>query len=269
MQGRLSPPVGGRIQAFPGSAWRREFDTAAQLGFDSIEFIYEEPVADNPLSSSGGVRDVAAAMSATGVKVDFILADIFMPRPLFGLNGAERKQVGDVLSRLVDAAAQLDAGGVEIPFVDNSRLANEADVAEAVGVLAPALDHAASAGVVVGLETDLPAADFAALLDRIGHPAVRANYDIGNSAALGYDVEEEFAAYGQAVANVHVKDRVRGGTTVPLGTGDAGLPRVLSVIRRSGYEGPYIIQGARGEDDLATAASYRSLIGGLLERAAA
>lgn len=269
MQGRLSPPVGSRIQAFPGDAWRGEFDTASELGFDSIEFIYEEPVSENPLTSSGGVRDVAAAISATGVKVDFILADIFMPRPLFGLSGADRTWAGDVLTRLLDAAARLDAGGVEIPFVDNSRLASEEHIAEAVDVLEPALNHAASLGVVVGLETDLPVGEFAAVLERIGHPAVRANYDIGNSAALGYDVEDEFRAYGASVANVHVKDRVRGGSTVPLGTGDANLPRVLRVIRDSGYAGPYIIQGARGRDDFATAAEYRALVSGLLDEAAA
>ena len=48
--------------------------------------------------------------------------------------------------------------------------------------------------------------------------------------------------------NVHIKDRVRGGTTVPLGTGAADLPRAMKRLRASGYRGRYILQTARAAD---------------------
>ena len=41
MQGRLLPPVDGRIQAFPGDGWQREFAIARGLGYDSIELTIE------------------------------------------------------------------------------------------------------------------------------------------------------------------------------------------------------------------------------------
>ena len=45
--------------------------------------------------------------------------------------------------------------------------------------------------------------------------------DIGNSASLGLNPLDEFEAFGDRILNVHVKDRVLGGTTVPLGLGNA------------------------------------------------
>jgi hexulose-6-phosphate isomerase len=73
------------------------------------------------------------------------------------------------------------------------------------------------------------------------------NYDSGNSASLGYSVTEEFAAYGERIGSVHVKDRVRGGTTVPLGTGETDFESFFAALRRIEYGGDLILQVARDE----------------------
>ena len=89
---------------------------------------------------------------------------------------------------------------------------------------------------------------------------------MGNSAALGYDIAEELAAFGDRIHNVHVKDRLLGGTTVPLGTGAAELSRVVQSLVHMGYAGNYIMQTARAADgDHARAlASYKEMIAGWL-----
>lgn len=74
------------------------------------------------------------------------------------------------------------------------------------------------------------------------------NYDIGNSASLGFDPAEEIAAYGDRIVNIHVKDRMKGGTTVPLGSGSADLPRVFRLLRQVGYRNDFILQTARAQD---------------------
>ena len=88
------------------------------------------------------------------------------------------------------------------------------------------------------------------------------NYDIGNSAALGHDPAEELAACGARVLNVHVKDRVRGGTTVPLGEGNADFPTVFRLLARSSYPGMFILQTARaaGGDHAGALARYRDMV---------
>jgi hexulose-6-phosphate isomerase len=59
---------------------------------------------------------------------------------------------------------------------------------------------------------------------------------------------DEIAAYGQRIVNVHIKDRVLGGTTVPLGTGSADFESVFAALAKAGYRGNYILQTARAQD---------------------
>ena len=41
MSGRLSSPIDNNIQQFPLNSWKNEFVKANELGFDSIEWIYD------------------------------------------------------------------------------------------------------------------------------------------------------------------------------------------------------------------------------------
>jgi hexulose-6-phosphate isomerase len=94
------------------------------------------------------------------------------------------------------------------------------------------------------------------LLESIDLDHVQANYDIGNSASLGFDPREELEAYGLKILNVHVKDRKLGGTTVPLGTGNANINFVLQKLQEIGYRGGLTMQAARGENDVETAIEH-------------
>ena len=97
-------------------------------------------------------------------------------------------------------------------------------------------------------ESDLPPLQLRALIDQLDPDCFGINYDSGNSAALGYNVAEEITAYGDRIDNVHIKDRLLGGTTVPLGTGNADLPQVCKLLQESNYGGQYILQTARATD---------------------
>ena len=105
----------------------------------------------------------------------------------------------------------------------------------------------------LALETDLPPGRFAELLRSLDAPNVTVNYDIGNSASLGFDPVEELEAYGTKITDVHVKDRLLGGSSVKLGTGNAQLDRVFGLLGQLGYAGTIIMQASRAErylDDL-------------------
>ena len=41
MQGRLSPVIDGKIQAFPTLTWREEFEHAEKIGFNLIEWVLD------------------------------------------------------------------------------------------------------------------------------------------------------------------------------------------------------------------------------------
>ena len=102
------------------------------------------------------------------------------------------------------------------------------------------------------------------------HLLLKVNYDSGNSASLGYCPCEEFAAYGNRIGSVHIKDRIRGGGTVPLGEGDTDLPAVFDGLHRIGYGGDYILQVARDVpySEVAWARSNRAFVIAHLQRSA-
>ena len=99
--------------------------------------------------------------------------------------------------------------------------------------------------VFLTLETDLSPISFKELIISFNHPNIKANYDVGNSTSLGYDMKEELNLYGDLIYNIHIKDRKYRGQTVPLGSGDTDFELFFNLLQKINYDGELIIQGAR------------------------
>ena len=246
MQGRLTPPIGNRIQAFPADRWREEFPLAAQVRLGCIEWIYETYGHDqNPLCTDAGLAELRSLSERHGVTVRSVCADYFMEQPLIRAEGAELRRRSEHLRWLISRCAAAGIRRIVLPFVDASEIRTSEDEPTVVDVLTEVEQIATVAGVELHLETSLAPRPFAALLDRLPG-SIRVNYDTGNSASLGYSPTDEFAAYGDRIGSVHIKDRLRGGTTVPLGTGSADFAAFSAAVRRVQYAGDLILQAARG-----------------------
>lgn len=247
MQGRLLPPTDNRIQCFPRQNWADEFELGARAGIDSIEWIYDFYGADvNPIATDAGIEQMKALTRKTGVQVLSICADYFMDRPLVRASAGEMAERLAMMDWLLGRGHLLGINRMVVPFVDASRIDTDTEFEDLVGTLARILPLAGKTGIEIHLETSLPPARFAALLDRLPHPLLKANYDSGNSSSLGYKPGEEFTAYGKRVGSVHIKDRLLGGATVAPGTGDADFPALAGSLRAVGYAGDFILQVARG-----------------------
>lgn len=249
VQGRLSPPVDGKIQAFPADHWRDEFPQAAELEFTLIEWtLDQEGLHENPFNTAAGQEEIRALSTKHGVAVASASGDCFMHAPFYKTSGAERATLIEDFHLIVDSAITLGLGHVVIPLVDNGRLETreqEDDLVEIMQAARPTLERN---GLRILFESDFPPSEVTRFMERLPAPTFGINYDIGNSASLGYDPDDELAAYGDRVFSVHVKDRHFGGTTVPLGTGDADLPAAFRALARAGYSGDVILQTARATD---------------------
>jgi L-ribulose-5-phosphate 3-epimerase len=245
MQGRLSPQVDGKIQAFPWQHWRQEFAVAEQAGFHLMEWTLDaERLYENPLMTPEGQGEILALSNKHQVAIDSLTGDFFMHAPFHKAAGVERDRRLTDLQAVCNACAKLGVRIVVIPLVDAGRMETpeqEADVLETFATLERSL------AVAVAFECDYAARALARFIGQLGS-AYGINYDIGNSASLGYDPVEEVNAYGSRVLNVHVKDRVRGGTTVPLGTGHADFRAAFAALCKARYAGNYILQTARAPD---------------------
>ncbi len=246
MQGRLVPPEPGRFQAFPRERWADEFALAAEVPLSYIEWIHDLYGTDiNPVTHD--LLPLQSLIANSGVAVRSLCADYFMDLPFTRCSAAECSARQEVLHQLLRSSARLGIQRIVLPFVDASKIETPQDRDTVARVLTEALPAARETRIELHLETSLPPADFASLLEELPDPLVKVNYDSGNSSSLGFVPAEEFAAYGDRIGSVHIKDRVRGGGTVPLGTGDADFPAVFAGLARIGYSADMTLQVARSE----------------------
>lgn len=246
MQGRLSPPEDGRFQCFPRQAWATEIESAPLIPLRGIEWIYDlHGQGVNPLETAVGRADLMARLRVAGIEVVSICADYFMDCPLVGVDQSVQSERIEKLKWLVSICPEIGIERIVLPFVDASRIASAKHANDALHALAEALPEAASRGVEFHLETDLNPGDFRAFLADADSPMIRVNYDSGNSGSLGYSVDEEFAAYGDRIGSFHIKDRLLGGGTVPLGRGNVDFARLRSALIDIDYRGDFVLQVAR------------------------
>ncbi len=263
MQGRLVPPTDNRIQCFPRERWADEFALASQAGLDCIEWIYDLYGADiNPLATDTGIKKIKDLSQQHQVKILSICADYFMDRPLVRASQAELDDRLNTFYWLLERGRLIGINRMVIPFVDASRIDTQAEFDGVVLLLKRILRKVGKTGIEIHLETSLNPLRFAGLLVQIPHPLLKANYDSGNSSSLGYDPREEFTAYGDRVGSVHIKDRLKGASTVPLGKGDADFPALAESLRKVAYAGDFILQVARGTsgDEVAWARQNRNFV---------
>lgn len=248
MQGRLVPPEGGYIQSFPRERWRDEFALAAKAGLNGIEWIFDVYGEDaNPLTYDEGIAEMHVLVEKTGIAVRSLCADYFMDRPFLRTTRAVRDQLIKKMEWLLSRCGKAGIDRVVMPFVDNSRIENEDEMRQVISVLSTLLPLAEANKVEIHIETSLAPSRFGAFLEACPHALLHVNYDSGNSASLGYQVAEELRTYGHRIGSVHIKDRLQGGGTVPLGSGSADLKAVFEGLAALNYHGDYVLQIARSE----------------------
>lgn len=249
MQGRLVPPAPEHFQSFPRQRWREEFALAKAAGLETIEWIYDAYGEDvNPLATDDGITEMRALSASHGVDVESVCADWFMDFPVLRVVDEEAVRRWQRLRWLMERCAKLTINRIVLPFVDASAIRTPADMEQLVSGIRTITDLIDQLNIEIHLETSLAPTAFASFLSDIGHPRVKVNYDSGNSASLGFKPAEEFAQYGSHVGSVHIKDRLLGGGTVPLGEGDADFSGLFAALDAANYTGDFILQVARGPE---------------------
>jgi L-ribulose-5-phosphate 3-epimerase len=250
MQGRLSPLVNGFIQAFPWDNWQEEFALASSLGVGVMEWtLDQERLHENPLLTTAGQKKIGDLCKQYSIVIPSITGDCFMQAPFWKSSGAEREVLQNDFKAVVEACAVVGIVLVVVPLVDNGCLENQEHEDTLVEYLTSQKGFLASKGVKIIFESDFDPENLVRFIARLDAEFFGINYDIGNSAALGFIPSREFEAYGNRIVNVHIKDRPFGGTTVPLGTGDADFESVFSLLASVNYKGNYILQTARDTDN--------------------
>lgn len=250
MQGRLSPMVDGKIQAFPSLHWREELPQAQRLALHLMEWTLDQAgLYENPLMTQAGQHEIVALVDRHDLSIPSLTGDCFMQAPYWKTSGAERANLLSDFKAIISACGKLGVKMIVVPLVDNGRLDDLAQKSSLLEGLEGLTGDLIENHVKVVFESDFGPQELARFAEELDPGLFGINYDIGNSAALGFNPREEFACYATRIANVHVKDRIRGGTTVPLGTGSADFDCVFSSLAETDYKGNLILQTARAKGD--------------------
>jgi L-ribulose-5-phosphate 3-epimerase len=250
MQGRLLAKYNGRYQAHPLNYWQKEFSIAKDLKLDCIEFILDHNDLDkSPLIYNDGYKEIISQIENSKVKVLTICADYFMQFPLHSEDKLVAEKSFSILKKLIKTAYLIGAKDIVIPCVDNSSFKNNKLKKEKfIKQVNRLLDDLDENNINLSLETDLGPQEFYDLIKTIDNKNITINYDIGNSASLGFDCEEELNLYGDKITDIHIKDRLLGGESVILGNGNANFEIFFKKLSEINYKGPLIMQAFRDDE---------------------
>ena len=250
IQGRLSPLVYGKIQAFPWDHWKQEFKIAYDSGFSLMEWTLDQDrLYENPFVTLDGQQKIEELSNKYRISIPSLTGDCFMQAPYYKASMKERTALLQDFRNVINACKVIGVEFVVIPLVDNGRLENSGQEKALLEGLSTTESILQKDDIKILFESDFPPERLRDFITQLPPEIYGINYDIGNSAALGFDLETEIDAYGHRILNVHIKDRLFNGTTVPLGQGDADIPKVLQALKSIGYKGNFILQTARAEND--------------------
>ena len=251
MQGRLSPMIGGKIQTFPWDSWRHEIVAAKSIDISIMEWTLDQDrLYENPLMTRSGQREIISLCNKYDFSIPSLTGDCFMQAPFWKVEDAvlcEKLKVD--FNAISKSCSNVGIKFVVVPLVDAGRLDNMQQENILVDFLCQQKTRFKELGLRIIFESDFSPRELKRFISRLDSDVFGINYDIGNSASLGLNPSEEFEAFGSRILNVHVKDRVLGGTTVPLGHGAANFKSVFSLLNSQNYDANYILQTARATDD--------------------
>ncbi len=261
VQGRLSKKIRNLIQAFPRDNWEKEFFVAERLGFDGIEFIFDN--LNNPILTKKGKEKIRSILNISKTKIFSVNCDYSMFNPLFGKTVVKSTAV---IKEVIKSCAELNIPKVGLSFEDNSSILDLKSSREAIQALRSITNYAKRFGIMITLETSLSVINIKKLINEVGSKNLKINFDTGNSCSLGEDTPKAILELNSLIYSIHVKDRTKlFGTTVPLGTGDVDFNSCFRSLKEINFEGVIVIQGARGKNDIDTAKKYLKFVKKLLK----
>jgi L-ribulose-5-phosphate 3-epimerase len=218
--------VGARQASFGGN-----LEVAARCGLDGVELGVGEPAENLRIADPVVRREYKRQVKSLGLVVSSLSMDLLNSNPLVA-----DPRASAWLAQTIDAAKDLGAVGILVPFFGKGQL-KKSDVAPLVERMKAVAPKAKAAGVVLGLENRLSAAENLEILDRIGSDAVRVYYDIGNSSRAGRDVPAELRQLRGRLCMIHFKDGQH-----YLGEGTIKMEPIAEALRTIGYQGWIVLE---------------------------
>src|SRR5262249_31956430 len=195
-----------------------------RAGYDGVEILADVPHAYPDAINEALVQSVNKALAETGLAVSSINANCSFgywkdapPEPYFepsliSPNPKHRADRSELIFKTLNFARAIGAKNISIT---SGRLLGGMPpkrAAEQFGEsIKPILDRAVRAGVNIGIECEPGlfleyVAELREWIDRLAHPRLGANLDIGHSQVIGESIPEVVNLLGDRIWNLHIED---------------------------------------------------------------
>ncbi len=221
----------------PSLSLAEMLDTALRYGYDGIEPRLDAKHAHGvEAGATAGERESIRKLAADrGVAIACLATSVKYADP------AETDEMIRQTHERIDLAGDVGAPAIRVfggRLPDGLTREQAAD--QLVRSLRDVADHARERSVTICLETHddwCDPAHVAAVLSRVNHPAVAANWDIMHPIKRGgATMDSAFEALKPWIRHLHVHDGTDAGL-VPIGTGDIDHRRAVELLRTIDYQG--------------------------------
>lgn len=228
MQGRLSPPVDGKIQEFPKN-WQREFGLLNMLGLNHIDWIVTND-DNNPLHSLSD--------NLKGLPINYICADNLIHKNFY-----QNDFLRDNIIPICKYALSNNIFSITIPLLDESNAEDDEKRKRFIeNVLLIAYSYPE---ISFSFEAELSIEKLEEIVN--SHPNFFITYDTGNCTSYGISHREFITKFINKISNVHLKDRNMKKQTMEPGFGAVDFEDIFGLLKFYNYSGPFTLQTARGE----------------------
>ncbi|MFH1919091.1 MAG: sugar phosphate isomerase/epimerase family protein [Planctomycetota bacterium] len=213
-------------------------ELAKQIGLDGVEVTFGPPGGEHDLRNEEVRREYLDAAQKHDVEIASLAMGVLNRVPYSSDPNAEQW-----VRECVEVMPKLKQKVVLVAFFGAGDIKGKPDLQEEVirrlKRVAPAAEEA---GVVLGVESWLDAADHLRILDAVGSPAVQVYYDVANMENQGYDLYQEIRRLGRdRICQIHCKEN-----GFLLGKGRVDFVKVKQSLDEIGWTGWLIVEGAVG-----------------------
>ena len=205
------------------------FDVAKEIGLDGVQVSLGTLADDMQLRKPEVQKAYLDACKKTGLEIGSIA--------IGEMNNVPLKSDPRAAQWLLDSIGVCKALGVKVVMPacfgkGDLNMQNAQEIDHLVKVLKEAAAKAEKQGVLIGLEDYLSAEDNMKIIERVGSPALKVYYDVGNSTDKGRDVHKEIRLLGNLICEFHAKDAGH-----RLGQGRIDFKTVRKAMDDIGYSG--------------------------------
>ena len=248
MQGRLSKQIENKIQAFPEKNWYLEFSKAKNLGLKNIEWTLDyKDLYKNPFLTKKGQIKIKQLSAKYSIKINSVTGDCFMQKPFWKTKN-NKKLIVD-LKKVIESCKKLGVKYIVVPIVDNGSIKNQNQLNNLLKHCNEIVKDLYNSKIKILFESDYSPKKLKKFIKKFNKNYFGINYDVGNSAALEYSIDDEFKYYGQYIYNVHIKDRIKNGNTIRLGKGNANFFKLFENLKKINFKENLILQTARSSNN--------------------